>query len=93
MNITLTIYTVVLFVLLTPGILVRLPPTGNKWTVAFVHGLLFALIFYFTQRYVWALSSVMEGMDTPTYYSDDKCMTADKNGKYKKDTKGNCVKK
>jgi hypothetical protein len=35
----------------------------------------------------------MEGMDTPTYYSDYNCMTADKNGKYKKDTDGNCVKK
>ena len=46
------IYTIFLFVLLTPSILVRLPKKGNKWTVAFVHGTIFALIYHFTHTYV-----------------------------------------
>jgi hypothetical protein len=61
MNITLTLFTVLLFVLLTPGILLRLPKNGNKWTVAFVHGLVFALVFHFSQKFVWTLSASIEG--------------------------------
>jgi len=55
------LYTVLLFVLLTPGILVRLPPSGNKWTVAFVHGLIYSLIYYFTHNFIMRLSSGLEG--------------------------------
>jgi len=55
------VYTVLLFVLLTPAILVRLPPNGNKWTVAFVHGLIFALIYYFTHNFIMNLSARFEG--------------------------------
>lgn len=66
MNITLTLFTTLLFVLLTPGIFLRLPKNGNKWTVAFVHGLVFSLIFQFTQRFVWVLSASIEGMEDPT---------------------------
>ncbi len=46
------IYTIFLFVLLTPSILVRLPKKGNKYTVAFVHGLIFAIIYHFTHKFV-----------------------------------------
>ena len=38
---------VILFFLLTPGILVSLPPGGDKYTVAFVHALVFGLITWF----------------------------------------------
>jgi hypothetical protein len=44
--------TVVLFVLLTPGILVRLPPKGSKWTVAIVHGIVFTVVMYIFCWYV-----------------------------------------
>lgn len=37
------IQTAVLFVLLTPGILVSLPPGGSKLTVAIVHAIVFAI--------------------------------------------------
>ncbi len=40
---------VFLFFLLTPGILVTLPPGGSKVTVAFVHALVFGLISWFIQ--------------------------------------------
>jgi len=43
---------VVLFVLLSPGILVRLPPKGSKWTVAIVHGIIFAIVMYLVSSYV-----------------------------------------
>ena len=40
---------VILFFLLTPGILVSLPPGGSKYTVALVHALVFGLIMWFIQ--------------------------------------------
>ena len=38
---------VILFFLLTPGILVSLPPGGSKYLVALVHALVFGLILWF----------------------------------------------
>jgi hypothetical protein len=58
MNFYLEIFTVVLFVLLTPGILLRLPPKGGNFTVALVHGLVFAIVFYFIKKY---FSNYLEG--------------------------------
>ena len=51
MNAGLSIFVVLLFVLLTPGILLRLPPKGNKYTVAVVHGLVFAVVLHFVCLY------------------------------------------
>ena len=53
MSLLVTLYVAVLFFLLTPAILVSLPPKGGKFTVAAVHGLVFALIFHFTHKIVW----------------------------------------
>uniref|UniRef100_A0A6C0JIX3 Uncharacterized protein n=1 Tax=viral metagenome TaxID=1070528 RepID=A0A6C0JIX3_9ZZZZ len=61
MNWTVTFYTALLFFILTPAVLVRLPPKGNKYTVAAFHALVFALVFHFTGKMVWRLSSGMEG--------------------------------
>ena len=38
---------VILFFLLSPGILVKLPPGGDKYSVALVHSLVFGLILWF----------------------------------------------
>jgi hypothetical protein len=46
------LYTSVLFFLLTPNVIVRLPPKANNLTVAFVHTLIFAFLFYFIHRFV-----------------------------------------
>ena len=35
---------VLLFFLLTPGVLLSLPPGGGKYTVALVHGIVFAVL-------------------------------------------------
>jgi hypothetical protein len=62
MNIIHFVYTVFLFVVLTPAILVRLPPKGNKWLVAFVHGLLFAVILFLTNTLVSSLNKSTQGL-------------------------------
>ena len=64
MNWAVTFYAAILFFVLTPAILVRLPPKGGKFTVAAVHALVFALIFHFTHKFVWQLSMGM-GLPRP----------------------------
>jgi len=61
MNYVVSIYTALLFFLLTPAILLRLPPNGSKYTVALVHAIVFALIFHFTHKLVWQFSRTLEG--------------------------------
>jgi hypothetical protein len=61
MNLICTLYVALLFVLLTPGVLLRLPPKGSLLTVAIVHGLVFALVYHFTHKMVLRLS--MEGFE------------------------------
>lgn len=41
-------YVFALFFVLTPGILLRLPPNSGKYTVAAVHALVFVLVLKFT---------------------------------------------
>ena len=53
MNWLLTLYSALLFLLLTPGILLRLPPGGSKLTVAITHAVVFALVYHFTHKAVW----------------------------------------
>jgi len=64
MNWTVTFYAAILFFLLTPGVLLSLPPKGGKFTVAGVHALVFVLIFHFTHKMVWQVSMGM-GMPMP----------------------------
>jgi hypothetical protein len=66
MNLFLTLYVVILFVALTPGVLLRLPPKGSLLTVAIVHGLVFALVYHFTHKIVYRMSvDGFEDMPTP----------------------------
>ena len=62
MNIFHFLYVVFLFVLLTPAILVRLPPKGNKWVVALVHGVLFSVILLLTNNFVSTFGKNLEGL-------------------------------
>lgn len=52
-HILMMLYVALLFILLTPGILLRLPANSSKLTVAIVHGLVFAVVFHFTHKIVW----------------------------------------
>ena len=56
MNLTVAIYSAILFFVLSPGVLLRLPSNGSKFTVAGVHALVFALVLYFTCGFVWRWS-------------------------------------
>jgi len=59
------IYAFLLFFVLTPGILLSLPPKSGKVTVAITHALVFALIWSLTHKMVWhATSGLMEGAAT-----------------------------
>ena len=48
-------FVVALFVALTPGVLLRLPPGGSKLTVALVHGVVFAVVLYLSKCFVRSL--------------------------------------
>jgi len=68
-KIVIPIYAAILFFILSPGVLLSLPPGGSRMTVALVHSLVFFTLFYFTHHYVYQLVTHfprhMEGM-TPT---------------------------
>jgi hypothetical protein len=50
MFIYLSIYMVLLFLVLTPGIIIRVP--GNKYLVALIHAIVFSITWYFTNTLV-----------------------------------------
>ena len=45
-------YIVFLFYVLSPNVLLRIPPNGSKHVVAFVHAVVFAIVYYYTSGYV-----------------------------------------
>jgi hypothetical protein len=45
--------TALLFYVLTPGILLRLPPGGSQMTVAATHALVFAVVHIAMHKYVF----------------------------------------
>jgi hypothetical protein len=51
-HILMSIYVALLFVILTPGVLITLPPNSSRLTVAVVHGVVFALVYYLTHKTV-----------------------------------------
>jgi len=59
MNVVVALYLALLFFILTPSIVLRLPPNGGKFTVAAVHAAVFAIIVYFTQHMVWGWSTTL----------------------------------
>jgi hypothetical protein len=70
------VFGAILFFLLSPGILLRLPSNGSKMMVAMVHALVFGLIFYLAHRSVYmyfnpmrkyeGMASKKEGLTTTT---------------------------
>lgn len=66
-----------LFFVLTPGVYLTIPRRGSKWTVAIVHGLIFALVLYIANKFIF---KAYEGFATvcgigkpcPTGYSCEK---------------------
>lgn len=50
------LFSALLFFLLTPGILLTLPPKGKKITVAVVHAIVFGLVFALSHKTLMRLS-------------------------------------
>lgn len=63
MQLVMSLYVAALFFVLTPGVLLSLPKGGSKLTVAGVHALVFALVFYLTHKMAWNLSVKLEGFE------------------------------
>jgi hypothetical protein len=53
MDIAMFVYAALLFFVLTPGILLRIPPNGNKRIVAAVHAVLFGLVWSLSHKLIW----------------------------------------
>lgn len=51
------VYAAVLFYLLTPGVLVSLPPGGSRMTVNLTHAVVFAVVWCYTHKMVGKLVS------------------------------------
>jgi hypothetical protein len=56
MYLTAFLYSSLLFFILTPKVLVRIPTMGSPLSVAITHGLIFAIVLYFTYRPMWVFS-------------------------------------
>lgn len=52
MNLYMSIFVALLFVALTPGVFLSIPPGGSKLAVAATHGVVFALVYHFTHKSV-----------------------------------------
>ena len=63
---------VFLFFVLTPGVYLTIPRRGSKWTVALVHGVLFALVLYIANNFIF---KVYEGFDTVCGIGKPPCPT------------------
>ncbi len=51
-NAYMFLYVAALFFVLTPGVLLTIPPKSSKFIVAGVHGLVFSTVIYFTYNLV-----------------------------------------
>jgi len=56
------VYAFLLFFLLSPGVLLRLPARASNMKVAAVHSLIFAAIWTLTHKIVWRMSASLEGL-------------------------------
>uniref|UniRef100_A0A6C0E8U1 Uncharacterized protein n=1 Tax=viral metagenome TaxID=1070528 RepID=A0A6C0E8U1_9ZZZZ len=56
MNWIFSLYVAILFFLLTPGILLSLPPKGGKYVVAIVHAIVFAVVLHFSGSFISSCS-------------------------------------
>lgn len=54
------VYLIALFFVLTPGVLVTLPPGQSKLVVALFHALVFGLVWKLTNRFVSSMAMKMK---------------------------------
>ena len=61
----MSLFVAALFFVLTPGVLLRLPPGGSKMAVAATHAVVFALVYHLTNKMVWKFFYGNEGFLAP----------------------------
>jgi hypothetical protein len=71
MKILYSVYIILLFILLTPGVLISIPKGGSRLAVAATHGVLFAIAYYFTRKIVWKAILSIEGFQS--CQTDENC--------------------
>lgn len=59
MNLIMFIVSAVLFFILTPGILLSLPPGGSKTVVALTHAIVFGLVWTLASKMLMGLAGSM----------------------------------
>jgi hypothetical protein len=59
MSMVMSLVIVALFVALSPGVLVRLPPGGSKLTTAVVHGVIFVAVLYAIHMFMYSPMAVV----------------------------------
>jgi hypothetical protein len=67
MNWIVTVYTGLLFFILSQKILVSIPQKGNKYMVALFHAIIFALVLRVTHHFFYNLLAIYEGNSPITY--------------------------
>jgi len=87
MNISILFLAALFFFLLTPNVLLRLPKNGNKYTVAAVHAVVFAVTLYLGHMLMRHMHLMRDG------FTDEACTTGtnEDGGDYMLDEQdGNC---
>jgi hypothetical protein len=51
----MSLYVALLFFVLVPGVVIKLPVNGSRFMSATVHAVIFAVIFHFTHKAVWGM--------------------------------------
>jgi len=62
----------ILFVLLTPGLLLRIPPKGPLLTTAIVHAIVFAVLFYFIGMFIYPYYDKIESFKNHKNHKNHK---------------------
>ena len=86
MNLSILLLPALLFFLLTPNILLRIPKNGNKYTVAGVHAVVFSIALYLIHILFKKMHLMRDG------FTDSSCTdgTNEDGGEYMFDENGNC---
>lgn len=71
MNLLSTIFSALLFFAFVPGVIFSIPAKGSKKLVTFTHATLFALVYYFTHKFVYRLK--LEGFKEGGFGGSPSC--------------------
>ena len=71
MNAITSLYAAILFVLLTPGLILRIPSKGSLLTASIVHAIVFGVLLYFISKLVHQYKYGMESFENQYQLFED----------------------